>query len=585
VRRRSSAMILATALALPAAACTDAVEPRDDERARTAGTGFASTGIDPRRQPPAPPVPGAVDGGVITVHNWFGIEENFDPALVYFADSVSILSGLVTRSLTQLVYDPASGSMVLVPDIATDIGTPNDDFTEWTYTIRPGVKFEDGTAVTAETVAYGIMRTFDRTSFEGGPDYSNRYFVDGDTYRGPHRSGTDYAGIVVDGSTLTLKMARPFPELPYWASFPAMGPVPPGSSPRTYGAHPLATGPYKIEEYVPGRLLTLSRNDLWDPDTDPGRHQYADAFRFVFDVPDIAATDRSIMADAPKGRTTAVYQPHADDVAAALSQTPELVTQGPTACVYWLAPDYRKIKEIEVRQAIGYAYPYEALVSAGGGVDGITFTPGHTLLPPGTPGRIEYNPLDIDPGETDPAKARALLAEAGYPPGEYTLTYPVWTGYAPERRQNRVLAEGLEAGGFRVDEDPIRSSDILRARMADPDAPYNLRRRNVCADWPTGGSSLLALLSTANSSEEGLSTYTFFDEPSVDAEIARIEQLPVAEQPAAWGALDQEVGEKYYPLVVEGYAPAAMLHGSRIGGMNNDSSTGMPTWEDMYVKP
>jgi peptide/nickel transport system substrate-binding protein len=247
--------------------------------------------------------------------------------------------------------------------------------------------------------------------------------------------------------------------------------------------------------------------------------------------------------------------------------------------------DYRTVTDIRVRRAIGYAFPYRALNSASGNVDGITFAPGRALLPPGTPGRIAYNPLDIDPGETDPARARALLAEAGHPPGEYTLSYPVWT-HPLKRRENRAPAQGLEAGGFGVEPDPIRSYAILTNRTEDPSAPYNLRSGFVCADWPTGGSSALALLSTANSSSRrGLSTHSFFHEPSVDAEIARIEQLPVAEQPAAWAALDQEVAEKYYPLVVEGYAPAAMLHGSRIGGMNNDAAFGMPTWKNMYVKP
>ena len=61
-----------------------------------------------------------------------------DPTVAYHAETVSILSGLVTRSLTQYVCDPTLETMVLVPDLATDIGTPNADFTEWTYTIPTG---------------------------------------------------------------------------------------------------------------------------------------------------------------------------------------------------------------------------------------------------------------------------------------------------------------------------------------------------------------------------------------------------------------------------------------------------------------
>src|SRR6185295_12729585 len=101
----------------------------------------------------------------------------------------------------------------------------------------------------------------------------------GHSYEGPTYSGTDYDGVVVDGDTLTLKMARPFPDMPYWAAFPAIGPIPEGTKPDGYGRHPMATGPYKFDEFTT-KSLTLVRNDQWDPATDPGRHQYPD--RYVF---------------------------------------------------------------------------------------------------------------------------------------------------------------------------------------------------------------------------------------------------------------------------------------------------------------
>ena len=141
-------------------------------------------GLDPSRQGPAPELKGALVGGVVTAVSPYELD-TMDPTQAYSYESVSILSGLVTRSLTQYAYDAQRGLMVLVPDLATDLGTPNDDYTQWTYTIRSGVKFEDGAPVTADDVAYGIKRSFDRTTFKGGPTYSNDYFLHGDTYQGP----------------------------------------------------------------------------------------------------------------------------------------------------------------------------------------------------------------------------------------------------------------------------------------------------------------------------------------------------------------------------------------------------------------
>ena len=226
-----------------------------------------------------------------------------DPSKAYYALINSILSGLVTRSLTQYVYDSPTGTMVLVPDIATDLGTPNEDFTEWTFTIRDGVRFEDGSTVTADDVAYGIMRSFDPAAFPDNPEYNVDYFLDGDTYQGPYLSGTDFAGVVVDGEMLTLKMAKPFPDLPYYASFPQLGPIPQdGSDPDTYGEHPLATGPYKFGEFAVGKSLTLVRNDEWDPATDAGRHQYPDRYVFPFFIP-LERTIATILGDSPAGGT------------------------------------------------------------------------------------------------------------------------------------------------------------------------------------------------------------------------------------------------------------------------------------------
>ena len=82
-------------------------------------------------------------------------------------------------------------------------------------------------------------------------------------------------------------MAKPFPDMPYWATFPAMGPIPEGkdSDPAKYALHPWATGPYMFKDYTPEKSLTLVKNPNWDPNTDPGRHQYVDEWDMKFDVP------------------------------------------------------------------------------------------------------------------------------------------------------------------------------------------------------------------------------------------------------------------------------------------------------------
>jgi len=467
--------------------------------------------------------------------------------------------------------------MVLVPDIATDLGTPNADFTEWTFTIRDGVRFEDGTEVTAEDVAYGIKRSFDRRTFPVGPTYSNDYFLDGDTYKGPYKTGTEYAGVEVDGDTLTLKMERPFTDMPYWGAFPAMGPIPErGSDPRTYALHPLATGPYKFAEYTPGKSLTLVRNDQWDPDTDPGRHAYPDTYDFRFTP--IKQIDARILGDSQQGQTTLTYNnvlPGDYRKAQRLNR----LTVGSTSCTFMQRLDYGDITDVRVRRAIGYAYPYDEVTRLFGGIVDATLLSGGSILPPGFPGRQEYGALDAEPGETDPDSAKALLREAGWVPGEYELKFLYADDLPFSGELRKQLIEAYETAGFKATPFGVPDTELFTV-AADPDAPIDIRVGGWCSDWPSGSSWFPPLFHS-----NGRYNSSGFAEPAIDAEIDRIREMPFQEQPAAWGALDKLLMTEYYPTLITGYPAAAILHGSRIGGMNIDSAAGMPSWKDLHVRP
>ena len=90
--------------------------------------GDAGSNQDPTRgEGPAPEIDGATAGGNVTVLSAGGLT-TMDPTEAYYVNTSSILSGLVVRSLTQYVYDPETKSMVLIPDLATDLGTPNADY-------------------------------------------------------------------------------------------------------------------------------------------------------------------------------------------------------------------------------------------------------------------------------------------------------------------------------------------------------------------------------------------------------------------------------------------------------------------------
>ena len=545
--------------------------------------GSAGKAQDPDRQAPAPEIDGAQQGGTVRVNSVAGLN-TMDPTEAYYVNTASILSSLVTRSLTQYVYDPDSKQMVLVPDIATDLGQHNDDYTEWTFEIRDGVKYENGQEVTADDIAFGIKRSFDRTTFPEGAAYSNDYFLDGDTYEGPYTGGGEYDGVVVDGNKLTIKMRKPFPDMPYWGAFPAIGPIPEGkaSDPSKYAQHPLSTGPYMFDKYTPEKSLTLVKNPNWDPNTDPGRHQFVDTWDMKFDVPS-AKVDQISLNDEGDGQVSLTYDNiQASNYVKAKQNASDRLVLGSSPCSFYWAPDYRKITDKEVRQALAYAYPYQNAWAAGGEIVGVTRQPGTNMMPPGIPERTEYNPLpDHEPGSTNADKAKQLLKESGNEGYEISFLFAQDDPVSVDVKD--AIVKGLKAGGFTPKPYATTIADISTLR-ADPNTKINVRSAGWCSDWPTGGSWFPPLFESTNLKAEGLgSNYAVFSEKDVDKRIADIQMLPVDEQNKAWNELDKYIAETYFPTFSTGYDGVAMMHGSKIHNMFDDNVFAMPTWKDIWV--
>lgn len=573
----------ATALASLAllASCSSDSGRRGERPPELDRGGAAGAFKNPELAAPAPVPEDAAEGGTITVLTAES-PSTFDPTQAYYTDSTAIMSGLVTRALTQYVHDPDTDDMVLVPDMATDLGRPNDDNTEWTFTLREGLRYEDGSPVEAEDVAYAIKRSFAIEELPDGPTYQRTFFLDGEEYRGPFRDGDDYAGVEVDGDDITIKMRRPFPDMDYYASFPAFTAIPQEQDdPATYGRKPLATGPYRFEEYAPGNRLVLVRNEEWDPATDPGRIQTVDRWEFRFGQ-DSTRLENVIASDRGDARTTLTY----DNVSAAtyrlMQEDPDRLVTGTQPCTYMWYLDMTKIEDIRVRRALGYAYPYEDAWRALGEIVGVTRVPGTAILPPGTAGRQEFDVLGTGGRDTDPERARALLEEADAVGFEVRFLYA--TDDDARVAEKDAIVEGLEAAGF--EPEPVVSTvDTLRTDRTDPDAPIDVRSQAWCSDWPSGGSWFPAQWSGDLVGLEGMPNPANFDEPEMDRRQDEILDTMSPEQAAeAWGEFDRTLQEDYYPAVVTGYGGVAMIHGSDVGGMANDNVRGMPTFGRMYVR-
>jgi peptide/nickel transport system substrate-binding protein len=591
MRLKRSAVALATASLLVLAACggsgdddntTSTDKPSSVDNENLGNTG---SGTDATREGPAT-IEGAKEGGTVTVLTSAGLSTPIDPSDLYYTDTNAIMTSLVTRQLTQYAYDADSGQMILVPDLATDLGTPNADFTEWKFTLRDGVKWENGNPVTADEIAFGIVRSMDGKTFPNGPGlyYSNPYFLGGEDYKGPYTApDATQQAVTVDGNTITVKMAKPFPDFPYYASFPAMGPIPTDpavNDPAKYAQHPLSTGPYKIDQYTIGKSLTLVKNDQWDPATDPSRTAYPDKYVFKAGLQS-EQIDQILLADSGDAKTTLSY----DDVLAQdyrkFDEAGRLVTGG-QPCTYFYALDQRKVPDKSIAEALTWAIPYNDQIVATGLIPDVNAVATQNLMPPGVPGREPYDPVEgHGPFQTDPAKAKQILTDSGNL--NYEIKFLFSTDSDVSVAGKDVLVKGLEAAGFKAS--PVATT--LANNVADRDdvnGDINMRSYGWCSDWPSGATWVPPIFQSTDLDEVGFGTNeAAFNNPDIDAKIDAVFEMAAEDQPKAWNDLEQEIMTTYLPVVPRYYGGVVQMHGSGVEGMAIDNTLGMPSFRDLWV--
>ncbi|MTH60874.1 ABC transporter substrate-binding protein [Paracoccus litorisediminis] len=150
-----------------------------------------------------------------------------------------IIKQNVVETLVELNYSDAT----LMPRLAES--WKQDSPTEWTFKLRPGVKFHDGAPFDAAAVIYSMERTIDPAL----TCITRTKFFD----------GVDIKATAVDPLTVTFTTAEPSPILPTLLAQMAI------SSPNTpkgvYTNEPIGTGPYHFVQWVQGQDVVIERND------------------------------------------------------------------------------------------------------------------------------------------------------------------------------------------------------------------------------------------------------------------------------------------------------------------------------------
>jgi peptide/nickel transport system substrate-binding protein len=180
---RSRAIAVVSGVVLLAAGLTACTKTGDDSSGNNTVTtqGAGAIDNDPKHSlGPADPIPGATKGGTINLLRGSDYS-HLDPAREYTLGAMS-LGRLFVRPLTAF-KQAQDGKLTLVGDTATTPGLDvNKDCKTWKFTIKSGLKYEDGSPITAHDIAYGIARSFD-VNLSSGPEYIQSWLANSPQYQ------------------------------------------------------------------------------------------------------------------------------------------------------------------------------------------------------------------------------------------------------------------------------------------------------------------------------------------------------------------------------------------------------------------
>jgi peptide/nickel transport system substrate-binding protein len=347
-----------------------------------------------------------------------------------------------------LTYTPVEDTQVSMPRLATSWES-NEDGTEWTFHLREGVKFHDGTDFTAEAVKYSYERSL-KLSLSGA------YILEPISEI-----------VVVDDYTVKFVLKWPAPMDIVTASTYTVFILSPTTTEKYAAAdgvwfnegHDTGTGPYMIESLERSKRVVLKRFDDYWRGWEPGQFD-----RVILDVVEDAIVLQQMIESGETDISWGIPQENRplfearDDI--------KLVEEN-TFVVHYI-PINTKHPPLDnklVRQALSYTYPYQVVIDSvlgGYGVQAIG------IVPPGIWGQCN----DCFQYSYDLEKAKALLTEAGYPDGGFELEITIFAGFGEMEQSTELWKAELAKLNIELKIIPMTTEALYaRSRSSPKEAP------------------------------------------------------------------------------------------------------------------
>ncbi|MCU1590394.1 MAG: transporter substrate-binding protein [Frankiales bacterium] len=553
-------------LALLAAACGGS--------SGSAGTGSSGT---------------VVEGGHLRLLG-AGDIDHLDTASAYYSVTYSLLRA-VTRQLVSYPNDAdPTKARTVVADMATAMPTISADGLTYTMTIRDGVQWDARSGprqVTGADAVRGFKRLCNPVEPTGALGYFVGVIAGMKEFCDPfakvpanvaaikaYVEGHEISGVSAKGDTLTIKLVQPAGDFVNILALPFSSPAPVESldtlpdSPQARAAF-ISDGPYKIVKYVAEKSFELVRNPAWKKSTDPLRAAHVETISIVEGSDEGPIQQQLQAGTADMSWDTYVPTAQIPSLRAAKDPRLALVDNGainPYISINLQSPNAGgALKKLQVRQAINYATNKKAVVQVLGGPD--VYAPTGQVLTPTLLGYKRFDPYATPDSAGDPAKAKALLAAAGYPNGlDLTFLYRN-KGKAPAVAA--TMQAELKKAGIRLKLKVVPNADFYTQHLSKPSATksgdWDLAAPGWNPDWQGNAArSFLVPLLDGRQYGEGSTNYNDYNSPAVNALIDKaLSEKDLTKVADLWHQADQQVmADAAWVPVATGKNP--LFRGSRV---------------------